>query len=863
MKLSLLNLFIIILLTSCNYKNKEAVYFVNDQNVSKGIELKEWNVVGPIKNIDSVSSDFLDIDHLQVSRCIEADFVKAPYQYKIKVRSKFLGKRAFVQDYYSAPNSILEFCEIDVNKKDSVNGLKGSAIYFYCKINCEKDVKVFLMSKSTSVLRIWMNGALIKSYKKHNWGVDSDLLGLDLKKGINILVLKTTNLLKGVYFEGVLGGRDMMRKSYHTKNSYTLLSKLITRDTLKLSSNHCKDLGTSIVYHIKNVNAEDVLSEKLTQKSASIISISSLNLYQNYICYFTVKDYLYSQPFFIGDPDSTYSYYYKMRNNFNDIESLQQIDTYLYRIKYLLGHETRTIEWWWRHKLAGLFYELENYCNNLEKKRNININTYGIQLKSYSSPLDNSPQNYLLVSPDNISDKDTLPLVVVLRPEMENIHHFLSSPQLARHWSLIKAKYLANKFKYIIMMPAGRLYEREEFIPMAEKEILSAIDDVQKHFNINKNKIYLHGNCSAGYRCLQFACRNPDIFAAIGLYAPVYHPRNKNEWVNNNSPENLLLNLSNIPIILHYDPLDTHSPYSFFKDFIIDSKKMNIPLTISSKPLSGFNYNTFLVGEEAFSFFKGKTRCIRPPQIQFTSYDDKYNSVSWMRCKPVSKSGKATVNANYDSSQNKISIVSKNIAELAIDINQLNVRKDTVLQVLFNNKIVYSGLFKHPKLYIHSKRNKNVKDNLIAKQKIIADVFAEPFYYVTDTLNGNNSYKTLVRLIINEYELNLFSKCPIIEAENISNTDIINHNLVFIGYSFKNNTIMQGLSKLPMQIKTNSVNLSGKEYKGNNIVFQSIFTSPFNANKLIMMYGTNNPTNFKHEFKCAWKNGLTNSLVLP
>lgn len=157
-------------------------------------------------------------------------------------------------------------------------------------------------------------------------------------------------------------------------------------------------------------------------------------------------------------------------------------------------------------------------------------------------------------------------------------------------------------------MPEAKMYLDEPMSPLIESEILQSINDVKNKYSIDNNRIYLQGNCSAGYRCLTLACHYPDVFAAIGMYAPLYHINPRNDWEEKNAPEKNLTSLITIPMAIHYDPLDIHSPYSFFEKLISDCEKNNIPLEVTSSKYSGLHYNVLLVGDEIFSFFKGKKK---------------------------------------------------------------------------------------------------------------------------------------------------------------------------------------------------------------------------------------------------------------
>jgi len=848
------------ILISCSNK-KEAVYFVNKQNISNGIELKQWNILGPIKSIDTTATSFLDKDHILISGVKESDFIKNPYNYNLHINSKYFLENGLKQEYYCSKDSILDYEEISAVKKDKLKDVKGSAIYLYCKISSDTDHKVYFMARSTDGIKVWLNNVLVNSSNEcRDFALNfADLITINLRKGINQLVIKKINLSNNIFFEALLGDEKIKLKNYY-QNSNLILYYPIANDKLWLSANHAKDLDTSINYSVKDINAKEVLNKQLLSDSATYLPVASLPRNHSYLCNFTAKGYNFSQPFFVGSPDTAFIIFSKRRDNYQDKEVLQQIDAYLFRFKYLLSHESRNNDWWWQFKVSDILFELENYLNNIDKKQNEFLHSYGIILRAYSSNLDSSTQHYLLIRPDSIKRNENLPLVVVIRPVLENHRHFLTSPQMARFWSLTYAKYLANKYKYIVIMPDARLYLNEQFIPMAEQEILNAISDVQKYLPIDKNRIYLHGNCSAGYRCLTLACHYPDRFAAIGLYAPVYHFGMNNDWVKKHSPENLLMNLFNTPIMLHYDPRDTHSPYSFFEDFIKDGNKKNLKIQVSSSKLSGLLYNVLLVGEEAFSFFEKMRRTETPRQIRHVSSNEQYNKINWISYKSKRNNEKTRIDVDFIQSANKISCSGENISELVFLINRLKTNNKVPLIVEYNNKIIYKKITNSNKLKltICKQVQENIND-FTAYGKIIADLFAEPFIYTYE--NHPEYCQNIIDSVKNEYEHYLFAKCPIKSIDKLSRKDISENNLFIIGHKFDNKLINMAISKLPLSVKTDEIRIFNKSYSGHHIVFQAIFKSPFNSKKLIVVYSTNDLNNFTHEINYPWKNGLESCMI--
>ena len=62
--------------------------------------------------------------------------------------------------------------------------------------------------------------------------------------------------------------------------------------------------------------------------------------------------------------------------------------------------------------------------------------------------------------------------------------------------------------------------------------------------------------------------------------------------------------LKDVPLMVHGDPIDKHSPYALYKDLIKDCRKYDIPLSFSMKQNYEKFYNIVLVGEDALEFFR-------------------------------------------------------------------------------------------------------------------------------------------------------------------------------------------------------------------------------------------------------------------
>ena len=449
-------------------------------------------------------------------------------------------------------------------------------------------------------IQAWVNGeSLVR--KKVN---EQTIFELPLNSGDNELIIKADMCKKSLSMEAQICDSVNVAKIYVERQSGNIIYPLVSRHSkrITLTENHGSILDTTIYISFCDVNGKMICKKELQKDSLRYV-IDELEPNKSYLCELHIGDFNTRQPVCCSNADDSYE---RLSNQLIEIENDEtriNAEQLLFRFKFLLNHSSRNDgDWWWQFKIGQLCYEIEHlYAHHGDKKGGMETEQ-NIQFLTYRSELDGGTQRYILARPNDVNPDKTLPLVVVIRPDIEKHRHIFSSPQIARQWALNHLQALSDEYGYMVIIPEMRTYTDEELTPMAETELLLAIKDVKERYNIDERKVYLHANCSGSYRGLTFAERHPELFAAIALYAPLYEKKDMRSLEN--APSTHIDNLRGIPLMIHYDPLDGHSPTGTLKKLIADCKKEDIPLTISVKRNSGELYNVLLVGEEAFNFFK-------------------------------------------------------------------------------------------------------------------------------------------------------------------------------------------------------------------------------------------------------------------
>ena len=580
----------VLLLSSCTTHDGNAVYKIStSESDALCIPLIEWNVCGAFTlEEDSLLKDsFLEDPHHFTD--LQATDTTHIYKY---------------YGYYHPLCNQLDLKEVfDVQPDDTTHILQDKITYLHCEIISDADVLAYVEVKTSMECVQFLNADTLRR---------RDIQGLNiypfhLKKGHNDYIVKTKCTGNDYSFESTIYDSISVAKLYADGQSCNIIYPEI--DSLShivmLTNAHQNVVDLPVTLQFYDVYGDSLCNRIVVQPDSFTYFVDGMENNKSYICEMTIGDHAVRQPVLCGKDDNAYARFVEMRKQLPDNHPrVAEIDQVLYRLNFLLNHPTRYDgDWWWQFKISPLTYQLEHTFAHLDGTYGEDDSEANIQFITYQSEIDDSLQRYILARPNKIDRSKQLPLVVVIRPNIENLHHFFACPQLARQWAVNQMQSLSNKYGFLIMMPEIRTYQNEDLLPIAEEELKLAIKDVSKHYPVDTSRLFLHANCSGGYRALRMATDYPNMFKAIGLYAPVYHRDFLDQWSNDHRPELHIKELKHIHMFIHGDPIDSHSPYGFYKDLVGDCNRLNIPLTFSLKRNSGQYYNVVLVGEEALDFF--------------------------------------------------------------------------------------------------------------------------------------------------------------------------------------------------------------------------------------------------------------------
>lgn len=586
---------------SCSESTHSSDYVLTVQGTVE-TNIINWNVVGTFTK---------EQDKL-IASAMQKGGIRKP-QMKTTPNARF-----WHNDVYEPKYGQLDLKEVfNINVGDTAKVLDSLVTYLSCKVQVDQPRNMFLLVNTKMEHIEYLNGdSLInKCFKELN------IFPVSLTSGENELVVRVTGGKGDYWYEASLYDSVSIAKIYAEEHTGNIIFPVVKNDTIHLTENHWDITESPIKLFFQDVSGNHVAETFLRNEQTSYY-VPGLNKNRAYLCNMIIEGDTIRQPVMTGTFEDSEILFKSLRDSLPDGHPrADEIDQLLYRL-WKLNTITGKMreEPWYPFKFPWVIYQLEHIFAHLDGTYGNDWNENNFKFITYRSELDGCLQRYILVTPNSVDKNKKYPLVVVMRPCSEKRYHLYFSPQIAHQFVVNDMQAVANKYNMFIVMPEARMMLNEDMIPFAEAEMRLAITDVQEHYNIDENRIYLHANCSGGNRAMKFAALNPDMFAAIALYAPVYKRDNKGNVDTVCAPETMIGNLRNTPLLIFGDPADTHSPVSMYADLVRDCDKYDVPYTLMMKRNKGLGYHGYhrlIVGRDACEFFVDK-RKERKKHIRYT-----------------------------------------------------------------------------------------------------------------------------------------------------------------------------------------------------------------------------------------------------
>ncbi len=209
-------------------------------------------------------------------------------------------------------------------------------------------------------------------------------------------------------------------------------------------------------------------------------------------------------------------------------------------------------------------------------------NAQGYLERAYLCRTDGSAQPYFVRLPADYDPAKRYPLVVFLHgyvPETSKIYPWVLPPQ---QWKM------AADRQMILVLPHGR--RNSDFLGIGEVDVLRVIEEMQRFYSIDADRIHMTGSSMGGYGAWALALRHPSLFAALSPMAGqsdffLWEKRDRAEtayktWcVGQNNPIDLIGNARWLPTFVQHGALDTLVPTAHSQLIVPAERKLGYDVT--------------------------------------------------------------------------------------------------------------------------------------------------------------------------------------------------------------------------------------------------------------------------------------------
>jgi predicted esterase len=471
----------------------------------------------------------------------------------------------------------------------------------------------------------------------------------------------------------------------------------------------------------------------------------------------------------------------------------------------------------------------------------------GTRLMAYLSSVDGQIQHYFLHLPKNYDGTKPVPLVIHC-PHNTRHKPFLTGPTAFDVDWINKLAALSDELGFACLWPNARGQHGET--PLAMTDTMEVLNRVEKQEKIDANRIYLTGDCEGAAFALDLAQTYPDRFAALGIMNGMSVPKRLPTlyWKTANSPYALAENLKNMPVQLIHGELFPHSPTwqsTKFKEVLqkvgIEPKMILLPGDTRWADQDPFRLS--------FEFFKGKARPDAPTEVTFVTGQLKHDSAYWIRVKSFTEAGKmARVEARFIA-PNRIEAKTENVAELEILPEKLAKAgmAGSSLTVSLNGverNVPVAGTvsLEIARTTATSKLRKNHDI-----EGPVSHAFAGPFILVENSQGAPEEVKrenAIVEKLAKNWEEIYFVPCRRKVDKEITEADIRDNNLVFIGTP-KTNILLQRMEgQIPLKVGPMRLQVGDTTYEGKDLSATVAYPNPLNEKRYVVVTSSNDFSTF-------------------
>lgn len=482
---------------------------------------------------------------------------------------------------------------------------------------------------------------------------------------------------------------------------------------------------------------------------------------------------------------------------------------------------------------------------------------------AYIARNDGTVQPYYLHIPESYSPDRDWPLVVFL-------HGYVPNISVIDPWVLSdEVCNIAERHGAILLIPYGR--RNTDFQGVGEVDIYRAIEETQKLYAIDDERIYLSGVSMGGMGAWNMALRNPGFFAAT---APISGQTDMFRWwgwdpqemtafkrflVEWDNAEEMARNARGQHFFVQHGELDHLIPVIESRSMVEKVRSLGIPIDYHEFAGEGhYIYWDTPCYENAWSWSKGHALDHSPSRVTFRCFSLRYNRAFWLTIDRLNTWGTpATVDASVAEDGSRLDITCDNVAGLTVELATCPLQTDEQFRVTVNGEQrrvqAVEGALEIEIEPAHEQHWPPLKRHGLCGPA--EDVFNTPFIVVQGTAGDDAQDLALAEKVgtwIEEWDDFADGEPRVCTDEELTEEQAATMNLVLFGTPETNSVLARIADRLPITIGDHEYTVMDRTFAGPNLGLVLCYPNPDQPDRYVLvysgeLYGRKLSINHKHD----------------
>jgi pimeloyl-ACP methyl ester carboxylesterase len=372
------------------------------------------------------------------------------------------------------------------------------------------------------------------------------------------------------------------------------------------------------------------------------------------------------------------------------------------------------------------------------------------------------------------------------------------------------------------------------YVHVAEVDILQMLEEVQRDYAVDPDRVYLLGWSMGGAGAFLMASRFPDRFAAMMPVA-------------GSADSSLVENARHVPCWNYHGLGDTTVSPGYLRIVETAYRALGLPYHdgFLERPFVWGPWADHWVGyrmmgsiDEIEKILGTYRRVASPKEVTLVTPELRHNASYWVRIDAFEsyvEPGRLVAR----SADNTIEVTSQNVRAFTLLLSHAPVDANRAIRVLHNGRLVFEGKA-GAELTLGQRAAGQGPHKIHGLSGPLSDIYYEPFLIVVAGPEATDAVALAARKQAESMRAtgllgNRFFGVRIKSEPDVTAEDIDKYHLIVFGSGNSSTLLNRIMGRLPVRIEGNAVAAGDRRFPGEDVGFRLIYPNPLNPRKYVVV----------------------------